>query len=103
MVIVSELVSNAIRVGGPVPVDMCVTRWSSGRPVLRIDVVDGGRRLPARTRWGSFPDDAACHGRGLPLVDMLADQWGSEHRPDGHHVWACVRDCSRDDSAGAVA
>ncbi len=101
LLIVSELVSNAVRVGGRVTLEMR-TAHRAGRHALRIDVVDEGRGLPGRVGASAPPDVAACHGRGLPLVDSLAEAWGSECRVDGHHVWAALRHSATAGIAGAA-
>jgi anti-sigma regulatory factor (Ser/Thr protein kinase) len=38
-------------------------------------------------------DDERASGRGILLVDALADQWGIDDTPDGKTVWfTIVRD-----------
>lgn len=58
-----------------------------------MEVLDARvERLPVRTQ--GEPDES---GRGLLMVEALADKWGVELRPDGLHktVWADVPVCTR--------
>jgi anti-sigma regulatory factor (Ser/Thr protein kinase) len=66
--IVSELVTNALRHGGE-PIDMRLSH--SGGQVL-AEVHDGGAGRPAR----GYPDPCAEFGRGLELLDGLIDLHG---------------------------
>ncbi|MER7467765.1 SpoIIE family protein phosphatase [Streptomyces sp. NPDC097981] len=54
---------------------------SEGR--IRIEVEDSSSALPRRREAG----DWAVSGRGLLLVDQLADEWGVEPRGSGKCVW----------------
>ncbi|MFI6447090.1 ATP-binding protein [Kitasatospora sp. NPDC050543] len=52
---------------------------------LRIEVQDGTAGLPVRRRE---PDtEYATSGRGLLLVEALADDWGVQLRGDGKVTW----------------
>ena len=76
---VSELVTNAVEhAGTSIELRAGV---SEGR--LRVEVADGCGDLPhART-----PDAERIGGRGLLLVDQLADRWNVETTPVGKTVW----------------
>jgi CheY-like chemotaxis protein/anti-sigma regulatory factor (Ser/Thr protein kinase) len=80
LVVVSELVSNAIR-HARTPGELRV-RISGG--VLRIEVFDGAAVMPQPRQ----PDIAEGSGRGLMLIAALADAWGVDPHPDGKVVWA---------------
>ena len=77
----SELVTNAIVHAG-------------GRSELRA-TLDTALTISVRDRGGQAPDAAPdddpdplrVHGRGLQLVEALADRWGSERDALGHSVW----------------
>ncbi|MFJ4923303.1 SpoIIE family protein phosphatase [Streptomyces sp. NPDC088725] len=56
---------------------------SGSRKRLRIDVEDRSSALPHRRDAG----EAGISGRGLMLVDQLADAWGVESRGSGKCVW----------------
>jgi anti-sigma regulatory factor (Ser/Thr protein kinase) len=81
VLVVSELVTNAVQHGsGPVHV-----RIVDGASV-RIEVTDARpvERLEARD-----PDPDDPRGRGLFLVEALADAWGVADAPNGGKVvWA---------------
>ncbi|MFF7356613.1 SpoIIE family protein phosphatase [Streptomyces filipinensis] len=54
---------------------------------LRIEVEDSSSALPRRREAG----EDGVSGRGLLLVDMLADAWGVEARGGGKAVWCEFR------------
>ncbi|GAA2810892.1 MULTISPECIES: ATP-binding protein [Kitasatospora] len=79
--ILSELVTNALVHGGGAPA--VVLELRGGR--LYITVSDASP-VPVVRR---APDDARTGGRGLDLVDALADEWGVELIGSyGKAVWA---------------
>lgn len=78
--LVTELVSNAVKHAGT---DVVVRACLSGA-VLRLEVLDGSRR-PVRARVAEHSEEG---GRGLILVDALADRWGVDAHSDGKEVWA---------------
>jgi anti-sigma regulatory factor (Ser/Thr protein kinase) len=83
VLVVSELVTNAIRHGrGPVEVDIHV----DGSEVI-VEVAEGSSSSPKI--MDTTPDSVG--GRGLPIVDALTRQWGVRSIPDGGKVvWARV-------------
>ncbi|MFI9360797.1 ATP-binding protein [Kitasatospora sp. NPDC053057] len=52
---------------------------------LRVEVQDGASRLPGRRRDPEA--EYATSGRGLLLVEALADSWGVQLRGDGKVTW----------------
>jgi anti-sigma regulatory factor (Ser/Thr protein kinase) len=78
--LVSELVTNAVRHGGP-PVTVRVE--CVGVEGLRVSVSDGDPRPPVRRDVD--PDSEG--GRGVALVDILSDRWGVEAGLPGKTVW----------------
>lgn len=88
LLIVSELVTNAIRHGRPLDTDGTVhVDWTVSDHGVAIEVTDGGEgRL--RQAAGSEQGEG---GRGLAIVDALATHWGVAHAPTpATTVWACV-------------
>ena len=79
VLLVSELVSNAILHGRP-PIELRMRRTAEH---LLIEVDDGATVLPRKLR--PTPDDE--HGRGLVLAALLADKWGTRPLRDGKSVW----------------
>lgn len=57
---------------------------------VQLQVSDGSLRVPARRDYGT----SATTGRGLKLVEELADGWGVDLRDDGKTVWAVLREPS---------
>jgi anti-sigma regulatory factor (Ser/Thr protein kinase) len=81
--LVSELVTNAIRHGRPVEDNEVELGVWLDRRMARVEVVDGGDGFspPAGPPAGGQPG-----GWGLVVVDRLADRWGIE-RDRGTRVW----------------
>ncbi|MEU6573380.1 ATP-binding protein [Streptomyces sp. NPDC046805] len=89
--IVGELAANAVQHGSVPGRDfgLRLARDEMG-DLIRIEVADAAatKRLPA-AQPTSYPDGES--GRGLLLVDVLAERWGSTPRhPVGKTVWAEV-------------
>ncbi|WP_405682806.1 SpoIIE family protein phosphatase [Streptomyces sp. NBC_00057] len=77
-----ELVTNALmHTDGGAIVTIRVLTGPERR--LRVDVEDRSSALPRRRDAGQ----AGVSGRGLMLVDRLADLWGVESRGSGKCVW----------------
>lgn len=80
----TELVSNSIRhadVPAEAHIRVRVTRNETGR--LRVDVWDEPNGVSLEELVDFRPPDTSHEsGRGLYLVDQIADRWGSA---DGHH------------------
>ncbi|WP_395573091.1 SpoIIE family protein phosphatase [Streptomyces sp. BK79] len=54
-----------------------------GERRIRVEVTDNGDDLPHKRR----PGEMASSGRGLMLVEMLADAWGVAPRGEGKSIW----------------
>jgi anti-anti-sigma factor len=82
-VLVTELVANAVRhAGGGLRLSIAL-----GQRFLHLSLWDGSPVPPVVVP----PDpDTGRGGRGLALVDALADSWGSAPRPGGKVVWATL-------------
>jgi anti-sigma regulatory factor (Ser/Thr protein kinase) len=84
--LVSELVTNAIRASGGLP-DPVIRLWLvSDRSNLVIRVWDGSRGLPV---CQDADPDSEC-GRGLLLVEALSKDWGVYRRGHGKVVWVLI-------------
>jgi anti-sigma regulatory factor (Ser/Thr protein kinase) len=89
--IITELIANAARHTPCQEIRLLVERPSATR--LRVGVLD---REPARLPTLSQADADDESGRGLLLIDAVADRWGydlhgSGRRPWGKEVWAELR------------
>ena len=75
----TELVTNAVR---HAHTEMTLEIEAS-RDGVRLEVSDGSKTMPAMREHST-----GAHGRGLLLVNRIAEAWGTEPRPDGKSVWA---------------
>ncbi|WP_406356422.1 ATP-binding protein [Streptomyces sp. NBC_00658] len=94
--VISELVTNAVRYASPGQVSMTVRLVEA---VLRIEVCDSSPTLP---RLG-LPDEYSENGRGLFLVAALADRYGAEPTPTGKRCWAEIALPASPDQKDAVS
>lgn len=79
VVAVSELVTNAlVHAGTEIAVQVRVDERG-----LLVEVHDGNPQVPVVRRHAR----ESGTGRGLHMVDGLADEWGVYHRGDGKVVW----------------
>ncbi|MFE7208972.1 ATP-binding protein [Streptomyces sp. NPDC057611] len=85
MLLLSELMTNAYRHAKAPGREIRARCVLSEEGRLRISVTDANDTLPA-PREASLEDES---GRGLTLVETLADDWGAEHREAGigKSVW----------------
>ncbi len=75
----SELVSNSlIHAGTPM-----VLRLRPEGPGVEVEVQDGSATPPARRHYSV----TATTGRGVEVLDSLADEWGWRPAPAGKTVW----------------
>lgn len=77
--ITSELATNAV-LHARTPFEVRV-RAVDGH--LRVEVADGSPALPVVKEHGS----EAPTGRGLKILDAIADRWGVDPTDDGKVVW----------------
>jgi anti-sigma regulatory factor (Ser/Thr protein kinase) len=82
--LVSELVTNAVRHAGiaaGAPIHMLI---DTGDGRLRVEIADGGSGFEPGL---PEPDPARASGWGLYLVEQLADRWGVEPADPGTLIW----------------
>ena len=77
--LVSELVTNAIRYAGT-PIRLRLIRDTT----LICEVSDASSTAPHLRRAGALDEG----GRGLLVVAQLAARWGTRHNPTGKTIWA---------------
>ena len=79
--VVSELVTNSVLHAGLTDRDSITLSVAVRPDRVRVEVVDGGRG------FAEASERPASLGWGLPIVDRLADRWGTE-RTSETKVWA---------------
>jgi len=77
-VIVSELVANSVRHANPLPDGTILVAWQIEDGKVELSVTDGG--AATHPRRVHAPASAAS-GRGMAIVDVLADDWRIERTP----------------------
>lgn len=88
VMVVSELLTNAIRYARAIAGGVVVLRWRVRDGQVEVEVTDGGSGRVVETRPAS---NTAVSGRGLRIVERLADSWGvSEHVGGLRTVWAAL-------------
>lgn len=92
--IISELITNALRYGAP-PVHLRLMRGRS----LVCEVSDGSSTSP-HLRRARATDEG---GRGLFLVSQLARHWGTRYTAEGKVIWAeqAISASQPEDASGA--
>lgn len=94
----SEIVTNAVVHAGTVS----ELRMTLEAGVLTVVVRDLGGLGSGLTSYDAQPaedlDPMRVHGRGLMLVDAMADRWGSERDATGTTVWFALELESQDSS-----
>jgi sigma-B regulation protein RsbU (phosphoserine phosphatase) len=80
LLLVSELVTNAVvHAGTEIELHIDI-----GPGMARVEVIDHGPGVPVRH---GEPHDIREDGRGIFLLDALAQEWGTRHFPGGKSVW----------------
>lgn len=84
--LITEIVGNSVRHAGLSSADTIVLEIQIRSDQIRARVTDRG---PGFTRPVFDDPPSGAGGRGLYLVDALADRWGAEPTPerDGWLVW----------------
>ncbi len=85
LLIVTELISNALRHADAMPSGDIGVNWLIDAGSITVSVTDGGgNQLPHTV--DAAPD--ATSGRGMAIVAALADDWGIRHAEGVVTVWA---------------
>jgi anti-sigma regulatory factor (Ser/Thr protein kinase) len=85
--VVSELLSNAIRHAQPLPGASLQVAWEVDEGAIEVAVSDGGSHATPRPTHASV---SAVGGRGLDIVEFLARTWGVRTDAAGLTVWAVL-------------
>ncbi len=84
VLLVSEMVTNVlVHTDGDALLVAEMTRHGAEPRRLRVEVADASDDLPHRRR----PGELASSGRGLVLMELLADRWGVDPRGEGKSIW----------------
>ncbi|WP_329386307.1 ATP-binding protein [Streptomyces sp. NBC_01716] len=96
ILLISELVTNAVvHTGCPAVLRMLFGSGAVEAGTVRVEVADTSAR-PPHPRHAQGGD---TNGRGLELVDGLADRWGWQPEGSGKRIWCEVDRCEPDGSA----
>ena len=82
--VVSELVTNAVKHARTAPGRQVGVTLTLGEKSVRVEIRDAD---PAPPKF-RHPSDDSEDGRGLLLVESLCQGWGVEHMVIGKAVWA---------------
>ena len=85
--VISELLSNALRHAGPLPGAGLRVAWDLDADSVRVSVSDGGG--PSQPELAE-PTPTTTGGRGLRIVARLSRRWGTLCDEQGTTVWAEV-------------
>ncbi|MBU7598411.1 ATP-binding protein [Streptomyces sp. P38-E01] len=98
ILLISELVTNAVVHAGCPAVLRILLPGPAQQASVRVEVADGSSVAPSPR----CADGEDTGGRGLELVDGLADRWGWDAEGKGKRIW-CELDQSRAPSLGEAA
>jgi serine/threonine-protein kinase RsbW len=87
VLVVSEIVSNALKHARPLRDGKVRVSWSTAPDAVALEVTDGGGAT--RPRLTSAPVTAGA-GRGLTVVGRLSREWGVREASAETTVWAVV-------------
>jgi serine phosphatase RsbU (regulator of sigma subunit)/anti-sigma regulatory factor (Ser/Thr protein kinase) len=88
VLLASELAGNVLMHTDQSAALVAVVAGECGRRVLTVEVTDRGDELPHQRA----PGELASSGRGLVLLDLLADAWGVRPEAEGKTVWFSLRE-----------
>ncbi|BBA95785.1 putative magnesium or manganese-dependent protein phosphatase [Actinacidiphila reveromycinica] len=83
VLLASELVGNVLMHTDQSAALVAVVSGEPGRRTLTVEVTDRGDELPHQRA----PGELASSGRGLVLLDLLADEWSVQPEAEGKTVW----------------
>lgn len=87
VLVVSELLSNAIRHARPLPGASVQVEWAVDGDAVEVAVSDGGAITRPTLAQATV---SSLGGRGLDIVEYLSRTWGVRTDPAGVTVWAVL-------------
>ena len=87
VLVMSELLSNAIRHARPLPGSLVEVTWALDSGLVEISVSDGGSATSPRA---ARPSLSSLGGRGLAIIDHLCYRWGVSGDDARTTVWAVL-------------
>ncbi|WP_432133619.1 MULTISPECIES: ATP-binding SpoIIE family protein phosphatase [unclassified Streptomyces] len=88
VLLVSEMLTNVLVHTDADALLVAEVGNGSGGRRLRVEVTDTSDDLPHKRR----PGEMASSGRGLVLIELLADAWGVAPRGEGKSIWFEIRE-----------
>lgn len=83
VLLVSEMLTNVLVHTDADALLIAEMTGDGGKRRMRVEVTDASDDLPHKRH----PGELASSGRGLVLMDVLADAWGVDPRGDGKSIW----------------
>ncbi|WP_371578770.1 SpoIIE family protein phosphatase [Streptomyces sp. NBC_01314] len=83
VLLVSEMLTNVLVHTDADALLVAEMTGDGGKRRMRVEVTDASDDLPHKRH----PGELASSGRGLVLMDVLADAWGVDPRGDGKSIW----------------
>jgi serine phosphatase RsbU (regulator of sigma subunit)/anti-sigma regulatory factor (Ser/Thr protein kinase) len=83
VLLLSEMLTNVLVHTDADALLLAEVRGEAGERRMRIEVTDTSDDLPHKRR----PGELASSGRGLMLIELLADVWGVDPRGEGKSIW----------------
>ncbi|MEU9026252.1 SpoIIE family protein phosphatase [Streptomyces sp. NPDC048383] len=94
VLMVSEMVTNVLVHTDGDALLVAEAAGDLGTRRLRVEVADGSDELPHKRQ----PGEMASSGRGVLLMEMLADDWGVDPRGEGKSIWFELHERSKPDA-----
>ncbi|MFC8432013.1 SpoIIE family protein phosphatase [Streptomyces sp. NPDC057253] len=95
VLLLSETLTNVLVHTDADALLLAEVRGEPGDRRMRVEVTDTSDDLPHKRR----PGELASSGRGLMLIELLADLWGVDPRGEGKSIWFELYESSGETSA----
>ena len=87
LLILSELITNAVRHARPLPNGSLRVSWAISSTQIGVSVTDGGSSTAPVATAATM---SAIGGRGLHIVNLIASSWDVTRGDEGTTVWAII-------------